>query len=63
MSKSAGHTPPAVELDAISPDLLAQLVDDAIVWHVDRAAWDVQQAVEREEREGLRALAQGWAER
>ncbi len=50
---------PAVELDAIDPVQLTQLVEDAVVRHVDEHAWSVQQAVEREEREGLLALAEG----
>lgn len=51
----------AVELDAIPPDQLIQLVENAIVGHIDAGAWQVQQAVEREEREGLQRLARAAA--
>lgn len=50
----------AVELDAIDPDRLVQLAEDAITDHVDEHAWQVEQQVEREEREGLLALARAW---
>jgi hypothetical protein len=48
---------PAVELDAIPPDELVRLVDDAILAHVDAQAWAVEQAAEQEERDGLLRLA------
>jgi len=47
---------PCVELDALSPDRLTRLVEDAIVRHVDRHAWEVQEEVERGEREQLAEL-------
>jgi hypothetical protein len=50
----------AVELDAIDPDTLKQLVQDAILRHVDARAWEVEEKVEAEEREGLLALASAW---
>jgi hypothetical protein len=46
----------AVELDAIDPAQLTRLVKEAIERHVDEAAWRTEQAVEEEEREGLRSL-------
>jgi hypothetical protein len=49
--------PDAVELDAIPPDRLRQLVDDAIRSHVDAAAWAIEEAYERSEREILARLA------
>lgn len=52
----------AVELDAISPDKLIQLVEHAIVEHIDAHAWEVEEQVEREERDGLMALAGGGAD-
>ena len=48
----------AVELDAIPPDNLASLVEDAIIDHIDPHAWEVEQAVEREERDGLLRLTE-----
>ena len=50
----------AVELDAIDPDQLKGLVQEAILAHVDPHAWSVEQAVEAEERQGLLALAGAW---
>ncbi len=47
----------AVELDAIPPDKLTALVDQAIVQHIDARAWEVEQVAEREERDGLLRLA------
>lgn len=50
----------AVELDAINPDQLKGLVDEAIQSHVDPHAYRVEKSVEAEERRGLRALADRW---
>ena len=47
----------AVELDAIDPAQLTALVENAITSHIDPPAWQVEQAVEAEERRGLEALA------
>ena len=48
---------PCVELDAIPPDQLLDLVDDAISSHVDRRSPKIHEAIEAEEREGLLAFA------
>jgi hypothetical protein len=48
----------AVELDAIPPDKLTSLVDDAIVSHIDEDAWEKEQAVEQSEREILLRLVE-----
>lgn len=47
----------AVELDAIPPDRLAGLVEDAITRHIDPHAWEVERAVEQEEQDILARLA------
>jgi hypothetical protein len=47
----------AVELDAIPPDRLIDLVENAIVDLVDEEAWRIQRLVEKDEREKLRNLA------
>jgi len=47
----------AVELDAIPPDKLTALVDNAILSHVDLHERKVEQAIEKEEQAGLRRLA------
>jgi hypothetical protein len=46
----------AVELDAIPPDRLIDLVENAITDLVDEEAWRVQRLVEEDEREKLRSL-------
>jgi hypothetical protein len=51
---------PAVELDAVDPDRLTGLVEEAITYHVDKHAWEVEQQVEAEERAGVLALALAW---
>jgi len=48
----------AVELDAIPPDKLTALVEDAIVSHIEADAWAKQQAVEQSEREILLRLVE-----
>ena len=50
---------PAVELDAIPPDRLVALVEGAITRHVDARRWEVEKAIEVEERRGLLALVDG----
>jgi hypothetical protein len=47
----------AVELDAIPPDKLRGLVEDAIISLIDRDAWEKEQAVEASERELLEQMA------
>lgn len=47
---------PAVELDAIPPDRLIDLVGDAIASNVDEDAWRKELLVEENERETLRLL-------
>jgi hypothetical protein len=46
----------AVELDAIPPDKLITLVDDAIVPLIDADAWNMEKFVEQSEREILERL-------
>lgn len=50
---------PAVELDALPPEGLTALLDEAISRHVDTRAWHIAQVAERQEREGLLALTGG----
>jgi hypothetical protein len=52
---------PCVELDAIDPDRLTALVEEAITGHIDEDAWRVEKQVEAEERKGLLALAQSFS--
>ena len=48
-----------VELDAVAPDQLTALIDDAVPALVDIRARKVVEQVEAEEREGLLNLAGG----
>jgi hypothetical protein len=58
-SRSKGFAGDSVEVDAIEPRLLRQLVAGCIEGQVDRRALDVLLAAEASEREALRALAFG----
>jgi hypothetical protein len=49
----------AVELDAIPPDKLISLVEDAIVDLIDTDAWEKEQVIEESEREILAAMVGG----
>jgi hypothetical protein len=49
---------PAVELDAIPPDRLRDLVEDAILENVDPTQWEIEKTIEAEELAGLRRLAE-----
>ena len=49
---------PCVELDAIPPDLVTELVEDAIMELIDARAWEVEQAIEAEEKAGLLRLGE-----
>jgi hypothetical protein len=49
---------PAVELDAIPPDRLKKLVEDAILENVDHNEWEIERRIEAEELDGLRRLAE-----
>ena len=47
----------AVEAEALPPDDLRQLVQDAIEGYIDQRQWEIELAVEQQERQGLAALA------
>jgi hypothetical protein len=49
---------PAVELDAIPPDQLRELVRNAIIENVDPVQWEIEKTIETEELDGLRRLAE-----
>jgi hypothetical protein len=53
-----GH---AVEVEAIDAPVLRGIVDDAIGQHVDPRQLELLKQQEQREREGLRAMAEGWA--
>jgi len=50
------------ELDAIEPAQLVQLVEDAILAHLDMGGWDARVAREEQEKAVLRALPDNWHE-
>ncbi len=51
----------AVEVEAIDPPVLRELVEDAILQHINPDALDVLRMVEDQERAGLEALARVWS--
>jgi hypothetical protein len=56
-AKKAGD-PDAVELDAISPDKLKALVENAIVSQIDTETWEKEEAVEASERAILERMVE-----
>ncbi len=60
-SSSAGFTARSVEVDAIRPRVLRQLVEDAITSHINPEALHLHREVEEQERAGLGALAGRWS--
>ena len=58
-SRSAGFTGESVEVDAIPPTMLREIVDNAITGHIDPEALRLHRLAEEQERAGLRALAGG----
>lgn len=51
----------SVEVDAIPPTILRQLVHDAITQHINPEVYRLHQMVESSERAGLQALVGGWS--
>ncbi|WGY04320.1 hypothetical protein QI633_11240 [Nocardioides sp. QY071] len=51
----------SVEVDAIPTRILRDLVDEAITRHIDPVALEATRVFEREERQGLLAMARGWS--
>jgi hypothetical protein len=51
--------PDAVELDAIPPDKLKDLVENAITLWIDEEAWKKEQAAEESERQVLERIVEG----
>ena len=51
---------PSMDVDAIPSPILRQIVNDAIEQWTDRHELEVIKMIEEQEREGLRALAEGW---
>jgi hypothetical protein len=60
-TRAANFTGGSVEVDAIPPRLLRQLVEDAITSHIDPEALRLHREVEAQERAGLAALAGRWS--
>ena len=56
-SRAKGFTGESVEVDAIPPETLRQMVADVIEQHVDEAALEVTRAAEQSERDILTRLA------
>lgn len=52
--------PPAVELDALPPDILREIARDCIEQHVDQGVLERTEAIEGQERESLTAFMGKW---
>lgn len=61
-TRARGFLGESVEVDAIPPSALRQLVEEAITQHIDSRVLALTYAVETEERAGLEALAGAWAQ-
>lgn len=61
-SRSKSFVGGSVEVDAIAPSTLRQIVEDAIVKHIDWNAYETMQRLERQERLQLLELAGQWRE-
>lgn len=60
-SRAAGFTGGSVEVDAIPPRILRQLVEDAITQHIDPHARELTRVAEESEREILERMVGGWS--
>jgi hypothetical protein len=58
-SRSKGFVGESVEVDAIAPAVLREMVEDRILEHVDLDAYAVLKAAERSEREIMQRIAAG----
>lgn len=56
-SRAKGFVGESVEVDAIAPTILRQIVEDAIVQHIDAEAFRITQIAEESERDVLTRLA------
>lgn len=61
-TRAKGFAGESVEVDAIPPRILRQLVDEAIGQQIDPEARRINDFVEQEERAGLLALAGRWSQ-
>ena len=52
--------PPAVELDALPPDILREIARECIEQHVDQGVLERTEAIEGQEREALTAFMDKW---
>ena len=58
-SRAAGFTGESVEVDAIAPSVLREIVEAAIVRHIDGRSLDLTYMVEDSERRVLTAMIGG----
>ena len=52
----------AVEVEAIDAPILRDLVENAVIRHLDANALEITLIVEEQERQALQRMANGWAE-
>jgi hypothetical protein len=59
-SYAAEHGESSWELDALDPDVIDQLIEDALRDLIDQDAWDKAEEAEREHKEGLEQASDNW---
>ena len=59
-SYAAEHGESSWELDALDPDVIDQLIEDALRELIDQDAWDEAEEAEREHKEGLEQASDNW---
>jgi len=59
-SRSKKFSGESVEVDSVPAPVLRQIVEDAIVSHIDREAWNRLLDVEQAERDTLAEMVRGW---
>lgn len=60
-SRAKNFTGNSVEVDAIPTTILKDIVEKAIVSHIDENAYELTRYAEEQERAGLEAMARGWS--
>lgn len=58
--KETYGNPLACELDALHPQVLRQLVHNAITRHIDEREWTMAERIEREEKHSLQMVLSNW---
>jgi hypothetical protein len=60
-TRSKNFSGESVEVDAIPTSVLTQIVENAVLQHIDQHALEITRMVEESERRDLQAMARGWS--